>query len=171
MSSNLEKYLVIIKGEDKTSSISKIEYNEKNNLYVVEFHNSWKTYHYRKIDVLFLGNPEQIKMDDSLILIHNTPEFNVVKLLLFAEKYYRVFYKNGFNNVYRKNEVDIVKSSLSIPKSKNCFEYLKRISQSTGITDKDGHNILFSRYEKIDFIREDSVLGDYLGLQYKCNEN
>lgn len=63
------------------------------------------------------------------------------------------------------SSIRIIKSALNIPKAKNCFEYLSQIARRIGLI-VEGSNVLAKNYEKIDFVREDSVLAAFLNGEY-----
>ena len=69
---------------------------------------------------------------------------------------------NGKPYSYANENVEHIRSSLAEPKSSDCFAYLKRIAQADKLCGEDGVCILGSRYEKLTFVREDSILGAFL---------
>jgi len=69
---------------------------------------------------------------------------------------------NGKPYSYANENVEIVRSSLEEPKSSDCFAYLKRIAQADKLCGEDGACILGKHYEKLTFVREDSMLGAFL---------
>jgi superfamily I DNA and/or RNA helicase/very-short-patch-repair endonuclease len=73
-----------------------------------------------------------------------------------------ITYLDGKTFPYNKKNVQIKRSALSNNTAFKCFEYLKRIAQTIGLKDSDGGNILANRYEKIDFLSEESMLAAFL---------
>ena len=63
----------------------------------------------------------------------------------------------------------MIDSALNNPKSKDCFNYLKQLANEIGLCGFDGKNILAARYEKIDFVREDSMLAALLSGELSDN--
>ena len=86
-------------------------------------------------------------------------------------KSYHVIFNNGKQYTYADYNVRIIESALKDEKSKSCFEYLKDIARTIGLT-QNGENILLSNYNKIDFIDMDSMLGKYISnkLQNKVGK-
>ncbi|MCL1976999.1 MAG: AAA domain-containing protein [Candidatus Bathyarchaeota archaeon] len=73
-----------------------------------------------------------------------------------------ITYSNGKTYSYNANNVQIKRSTLSNVTTLSCFEYLKRIAQTVGLHDSRIGNILANRYEKIDFISEESMFFAFL---------
>ncbi|MCL2123193.1 MAG: AAA domain-containing protein [Desulfovibrionaceae bacterium] len=55
-----------------------------------------------------------------------------------------------------------VRSGLTEERSKDCFAYLRRVAHADNLRGEDGVSILGRRYDKLHFIREDSMLGAFL---------
>lgn len=160
---NIDKNLILVKGEDKTSSIISWKF-EKNKSVVYITYNSQKTYPYSTHDVQFLKDPDIVEIVNRLVLRNGIPMFGVVQVQFFV-RYCRLVYKTGYKEVVNSSEIRVVESALNCPASRDCFEYLKQIANATGLS-VDGHNILSHHYSKIDFIRSDSVLGAFLSGSY-----
>ncbi len=160
---NLNLNLILVKGEDKTSAILSWRYDKNNGLICITYSNG-REYPYRFSDVQFFKDPKNIKIVNEVVIANGEPIYNVDKLQFF-DKYCRIVYKGRYSQLARSREVRIVRSALDNLESKNCFEYLKQISIQTGL-HVEGRNILASQYEKIDYIREDSVLASYLSGRY-----
>lgn len=94
----------------------------------------------------------------------------VIKYKKIGNKY-NVIFNNGKQYTYADYNVKIIESALKDEKSKSCFEYLKDIARTIGLT-QNGENILLSNYNKIDFIDMDSMLGKYISnkLQNKVGK-
>lgn len=160
---NFNNNLILVKGEDKTSSILKWEFDNKNIINIT--YNNNKEYSYRCSDVKFFKNPKVIKLRSQIVLNNEIPMTGAIELQFF-DNYCRVIYFSAFSEIVPSSLVRIVNSAFQSPKSNNCFEYLKQVAKSTGIT-VNGSNILANKYEKINFVREDSVLATYLSGEYK----
>ena len=82
-----------------------------------------------------------------------------------GQKYYITF-KNGKRYSYNADNVRIDIPDLSDIHRHNCFEYLKEIAGSIGITDKDdnleSHNILSYQYSQINSADNYSILNAFL---------
>ena len=91
--------------------------------------------------------------------------FDIVKIIEFSDSYtsyIRVFFKNGCFKSYKVSDLDIKKNMVVSPKVKNLIEYFSRIVDITGLKADDGTNILKAKFEKLNFISDDTVLAKYL---------
>ena len=61
--------------------------------------------------------------------------------------------------------IKVVESALNAPKSKSCFEYFKQLAKQIGLVVAEC-NILARQYEKIVFVRNDSILAAFLSGKY-----
>ena len=163
---DINKHLIIVKGEDKTNNIISWRYDKYKPVVFIKF-NGGKEYPYHTSDVKFLKDPKIIELNDRMLLKGNTPLSQVEQLLDFGF-FYRVIYKSGHSEVYYKDEIRIMSSALKYPVSRNTFEYLMQIAIQTGLI-VGGNNILAMRYNKIDFVREDSVMAPFLNGSYHSN--
>jgi hypothetical protein len=75
-------------------------------------------------------------------------------------------YKTGYRELVSASSVRVVASAFHSPDCRNCFEYLKQIAIVTGLV-VEKRNILAASYEKIGFVREDSVLAAFLSGKYE----
>jgi len=69
---------------------------------------------------------------------------------------------NGKTYSYNENNVQIKHSALSNKTASNCFEYLKCIARTIGLSNDQVGNILERHYNKIDFIDEECMLSTFL---------
>ena len=160
---NQDNNLILIKGEDKTSSIVSWRFdNYKPIVYIT--YKQGKSYTYNAHDVKFLKNPHVVTLDNCIAFKDDSP-ISGVAYLQFFENYCRVVYKSGYREIVKSARIKVVESALKSSKSKNCFEYLKQLAMIIGLV-VDGHNILAKHYEKIDFVRDDSVLAAFLSGKY-----
>ena len=160
---NIDNNLILIKGEDKTASVTSWRFDRHKPVVFITF-NGQKEYPYNTAYVEFLKNPEIIELDDRIALKDGAP-LSGAKQLQFFEQYCRVVYKSRYKELVPSSSIRIVKSAFHVPESKNCFEYLKQIAIRVGLVNA-GHNILAQSYEKIEFVREDSVLAAFLSGKY-----
>ena len=79
---------------------------------------------------------------------------------------YQVTFTDGKTFTYNACNVRIIESALNVPKSRDCFDYLKDIAAAIGLNveiDKGKVvNILSHNYSKIEFVLPDSMLGAFL---------
>lgn len=165
---NTENNLIIVKGEDKTASISSWKFDDFKPIVRISY-GGQKSYSYNVRDVLFLKNPNNVLLDNQIALRKETPLSGAIRLQFF-DKFCRIIYKNGYNEIAKSSEIRIIKSALDIPESRKCFDYLKQLAINTSLV-VEGHNILATRYEKIDFLRADSVLSTFLSGNYQIENS
>lgn len=161
---NQNHNMILIKGEDKTSSVESWRFDRYRPIVFMKYKGG-KEYPYNTADVCFLKEPRIVVLNDQIALKDNAPLSGVASLQFFDE-YCRIVYKTGYRELAYTAQIRVVDSALNIPESKNCFEYLKQIATNTGLV-ANGHNILATRYEKIDFVRDDSILAAFLRGKYK----
>lgn len=160
---NIDNNLILIKGEDKTASVTSWRFDRYKPVVFITF-NGQKEYPYNTAYVEFLKNPKIVELDDRIALKGESP-LSGAKQLQFFGRHCRVVYKSRYRELVPSSSVRIVESVFHVPESKNCFEYLKQIAIRTGLVTA-GHNILAHSYEKIKFVRDDSVLAAFLSGKY-----
>ncbi|WP_195989459.1 AAA domain-containing protein [Clostridium sp. D53t1_180928_C8] len=157
---NIEKNLLLIKGEDKTEKVTYCKYNNVIRKYDVTFIGN-KIYSYNYNNVIWISNSKEINIENKAIYENNKPLVTVKKAILFDD-YIRVIHKNGYSKVYKRNEITIEESCLSNPKANGTFQYLKELSQSIGLMLDGSKTFLGKQYEKITYISPKSALAFYL---------
>lgn len=156
---NIEKYLVIIKGEDKTEQI--LSYEPNKHLINVNFKNGKKTYKYARNDFKFYKDPIEIDITNNTLIINNTYVYNVEKVIKFND-YYRIFFERNISEVFPEYQVELIKKEDKRAVSTNKFEYFKEISKIESIKTEEGVLLLTNEYKKINFISRDTALYKYL---------
>ena len=78
---DVNKYLVIIKNEDKTEDI--VSYENNKNLINIKYKNSEKVYTYSKSDFKLYKNPNEINIKDKKIILNQGYVYNIIKILKF----------------------------------------------------------------------------------------
>lgn len=157
---NIEKNLLLIKGEDKTEKVTYCKYNNATKKYDVTFIGN-KTYSYNYNNVTWISDSKEINIENKAIYENNKPLVTVKKVILFNE-YIRVIHRNGYSKVYKRNEITIEESCLNNPKANSTFQYLKELSQSIGLMLDGSKTFLGKQYEKITYISPKSALAFYL---------
>jgi len=156
---DIRKCLIVIKGEDKTASVLSWNFDRQKSVYTITYNNK-KSYYYKARDVRCWEDPDVEMISDSVVYEKGEALENVSCVYFFGP-YCRVFYSVGKNKLVPSADIVVERSALRLPKAKRTFEYLKDIAERIGLT-VGAHNILSSRYEKIKFVRDDSVLGAFL---------
>lgn len=164
---NTEKYLILIKKEDKTEDVSKYCY--KQGLVNIHFNSSDKEYTYSKRDFEFYKDPTEIDLNVNDIILQDEHIFNLKKVLLF-ETYYKIFFEDKTTRVVPSYLVDKVPKNTEKKKSKSIFEYFKDISEIVSIKTEDGTALLTKEYKKINFINRNTALYNYLNPEEFISE-
>lgn len=155
---NIEKHLILIKGEDKTEEISYCKY--ENSKWQVQFAKG-KIYSYNYPNVQWLRDPVSHPSATTVVYQNNQPLSGVDKIYVF-EDYIRICFVTGYKKVYHCRELTIEQSCLDNPDAHNIFEYLKQLAEKVSVTHEDDRSFLRKQYEKITCISPSSILAKYL---------
>ena len=161
------KYMIIVKGEDKTNNIESCELNMLTNKYdITYFHNKGKCYSYNLENVFFMSNPIELTPDDYIVIKPPGKFLSDIKCIYQFDnnddKYWYIVTKEDIGYSCKKNDLQISKNCLSDKISANTFDYLKDISQLSEIKNDNGEHILQKYYKKISSVSENVVLSLYL---------
>ena len=157
---NINKYLVLIKGEDKTEQIKHIEY--KGGLCMVTFGN--RTYSYSRKDLVWINAEKQIDCVGKMVCARGVTLNNVSHMVVFGSLC-KVIYNNGYGELYKKREIKIKENALSNNFAKDIFTYFKSVAQEISIKVEGTYNILGKQYSDIQFISEGTALASFLSRQ------
>ncbi|WP_346354993.1 AAA domain-containing protein [Azotosporobacter soli] len=155
---NLEKHLILVKGEDKTESISRCVYEKGK--WKIEFGKE-KTYSYGYQNVQWYRNPNSLDPTTSVVFQSNQALKGIEKLFVF-EKHVRIFFETGLKKIYERHEITLEQNIISNPKAGNCLEYLKQLAKIVGVANGEESSFLYKQYEKITCVTSNSVLAQYL---------
>lgn len=162
---NTRYYMVIIKGEIKTSEIMSCVYNRNTQKWDVKFNNG-KTYPYAYLNVEKLTEPVVLDPNMYRISREGREFFDIKAIYEFRstyESYWHICFGNGSERDYRLSELHIIESCLSQSQSSNVFEYLKQIAGLSDIKNEEtGEKLLSKRFDKISFVENDVALAKYL---------
>jgi len=162
---NTRCYMVIIRGEIKTSEIISCEYNKDIRQWDVKFNNG-KTYSYEYFNVKELTKPKKLSPNMYRISRKGRRFFDIGAIYVFGsghESYWHICFNDGSERDYRQSDLHIVKSCLSERQSANVFEYIKQIAGLSDIKNEEtGENILSGRFGKITFVDSSVALAKYL---------
>ena len=125
---DIHKYLVLIKGEDKTEILW--NYEKKDNCILLNYKNSSKSYLCSKKDFEFYKNPIKLDTEMQEKIFKEKFQDNIVDVIKF-DKYYKIFFKDKTSIVIPENNLD--QYSLS----SNKFEYFKEISKIVSVMTED----------------------------------
>lgn len=164
---NSTKEMIILKGEIKTSSVQSCLYNRGTQKWDVTFTNG-KTfsYAYDNVEKIYPGSPVDLS-EYSLQEIGGQTLGGVKNVYEFRghRMYYHVVFDNGYSKDYSDSEVRLVKSVFKSKRSKDLWEYFRRISEISNLRNEFGELILKKQFEKIGFISEDNALSPYLNAK------
>ncbi|MGB2579447.1 superfamily I DNA and/or RNA helicase [Elusimicrobium simillimum] len=73
-----------------------------------------------------------------------------------------ITFLDGQTYRYNADKVQIRPSALSNATALHRFKYLKKIAETISLSDPEGGNILLNRYNKIDFVSQESMLAVFL---------
>ncbi|NLB77482.1 MAG: AAA family ATPase [Clostridiaceae bacterium] len=155
---DIEKHLILLKGEDKTDKINRCVYEDGK--YKVTFLQG-KTYSYNYGNVQWFKNPVSLDSATNVVYKDKQPVSGVDKILDF-EEYKRLCFVTGFKKVYHRNEITIEQSCLNNPDFSNCFGYLKKLADKIGVDDEEDRSFLSRQYSKLSSISPPSILAQYL---------
>ena len=162
---NTRYYMVIIKGEIKTSEIMSCGYNRNTQKWDVKF-NTGKIYSYAYLNVEKLTDPEVLNPNMYRISREGREFFDVKAIYVFRsryESYWHICFGNGSERDYHRSELNIVESCLTQSQSSNVFEYIKQIAGLSNIRNEEtGEKLLSKRFDKISFVGSDVALAKYL---------
>ena len=115
---NTRYYMVIIKGEIKTSEIMSCGYNRNTQKWDVKF-NTGKIYSYAYLNVEKLTEPEVLNPDMYRISREGREFFDVSAIYVFrsgSESYWHICFGDGSERDYRRNDLHIIESfRINIP--------------------------------------------------------
>ena len=162
---NTRYYMVIIKGEIKTSEIMSCVYNRNTKRWDVKFNNGI-TYPYAYSSVEKLAKPDVLNPNMYRISREGREFFDIRAIYVFRsvyESYWHICFGDGSENDYCQRELHIVESCLSERQSANVFEYIKQIAGLSDIRNEEtGEKLLSKRFDKISFVGSDVALAKYL---------
>ena len=162
---NTRYYMVIIKGEIKTSEIISCVYNRDTQKWDVKFNNG-KTYSYAYSNVEWLKEPQVLNSEMYRISREGREFFDIRAIYVFTsvyESYWHICFSDGSERDYCQRDLHIVESCLSERQSANVFEYIKQIAGLSDIRNEEtGEKLLFKRFDKISFVGSDVALARYL---------
>jgi len=157
---DINKYLILIKDEDKTEEIESFDVN-KNKVDVVFKSNNTK-YQYSLDKVKIIENPTEVNINSCIIFSNGKQLFKISKILDF-KSHLKVFFEDGSYRLYDKKHIKIEKNCLNDNRVNSVLEYLKNLAERLNNSDdKEEVGFLNKQYKKMTFISEDSVLSKYL---------
>lgn len=162
---NTRCYMIIIKGEIKTSEIISCVYNENTRKWDVKF-KTGKSYSYAYVNVEKLNNPDILNPNMYRISKEGREFFDMRGIYVFRgtnESYWHIVFDDGTERDYRHSELTIIESCLTHSQSSNVFEYIKQIAGLSNIRNEEtGEKLLPKSFERVSFVGSDVALAPYL---------
>jgi hypothetical protein len=164
--------IYILKGKECTNRIRSIR-KLPSGLYEVYFIKDNRKFTYLDSNVQILQNQGIIDIKKHIALIDNEVQ-NDIKQIDDYGAYYKLIYKTGCERIIKKHLLKLINSCLNNPNQKTKFDYFKSIAYEISLCTEEGKNILSLYYDKISFIREDTILENYftgeISENYHYNE-
>ena len=162
---NTRYYMVIIKGEIKTSEIMSCVYNRNTKKWDVKF-NTGKTYSYAYLNVEKLTEPDVLNPKMYRISRDGREFFDIKAIYVFRstyESYWHIRFGDGSERDYRRSDLHIIESCLTQSQSSKVFEYIKQIAGLSNLKNEEtGEKLLSKRFDRISFVGSDVALAKYL---------
>jgi len=161
---DVEKYLIMIRGKDKTEEIVSYAYI-KSQVRIV-FRDSLQDYNYNAVDVLILDRSSVMEITDNMVVFYEGfPFTNVIRVRNFGSMM-RVYFTNGSSRVYESKRLRVEDCCVQQTSAKRVLEYWRTISKHVKSEDGQGDSgaFLAREFNKLTFVHPDSVLGQYLNV-------
>ena len=160
----LDKYLILINGKDKTDSVASFHF--QGGMCEVIYSSSPKPYHYRAEKVQLLKVHSRIDPSQFIITVNGNPFSQVDEILDFGP-FYRFIRTGKKALTYSKSQVELQKNCLTNQKQAGVFEYFKETAAAVSLVAEGGLNILSAQYERIKSVSDATVLSCYLDASKK----
>ncbi|MCI8610636.1 MAG: AAA family ATPase [Clostridiales bacterium] len=159
---DIEKIMVLIKGEDKTDSIIDIVLDVSGRKVQVTY-SGGRSYFYNTNNVVVLENPKSISLNGKVAYVKGLPVYEP-RLILDFKNYIRIIQKNDTFQTIRSEELSLVEDGSSSETAQQTLTYLREISQYTA-DDLAEEAFLKREMDQLTFVHSESVLGRYLNQQ------
>ncbi len=156
---DINNNLILVKNQDKTANIAHWHY--ESGYVLITYNQGAQTYRYNSSNVSFYKDPKELSIQDYQVLSNGQILSDVVRIQRF-ELHVRVFYKSGYRETFRREDIALMSSCLRDAAVSDRFAYFRELSHVDTLLGLDGMPILGKRFDKIDFIRDDSILSTYL---------
>lgn len=161
----LEKYMLLINGQDKTDSVASFRFQD--GMCEVVYSSSPKPYHYRAEKVQLLKVQSQIDPSQFIITVDGNPFSQVDEILDFGP-FYRFIWTGKKVLTYSKSQVELQKNCLTNQKQAGVFEYFKETASAVSLVAESGLNILSAQYERIKSV-SDATVFETFGTHIICH--
>ncbi|WP_106768888.1 AAA domain-containing protein [Paenibacillus faecalis] len=158
---NEEKFMIIIKGQDRTKDVLSYEFDPP--VVKIVYKNSQTEYKYQLSDVQ-IPNPTILDITEDMMVFHGDYPFNHVRRVLDFGRKIRVCFENGSNRTYDRERVRIKSSGTRNAGARQVLDYWRTLSKHVQSDDEleEPSSFLAKEYAKLKFVDPDSVLSQYL---------
>lgn len=146
---------------EQVASIKRVD----NGNWIIRFSNSPRIFQYNRARILYLTHGESINLHKKGLYVGNKRIKDAVELLKFSDKqhtFYRVTYCNGYSENLDGRNVYMTRTPIDVCGG-STWDYLRKLSDETGLLTEDEESILSKQYELIDLKRDNVPLAQYLG--------
>lgn len=158
-------YMIIIKGEIKTTEVMSCVYDTETHKWNVKFNNG-KSYLYAYMNVEKLTKPDVLNPKSYRISREGREFFDIDAISVFRgrqESYWHICFKDGSERDYHERDLHIAESCLNDKRSADVFQYIKQIAELSNIRNEEtGEKLLPKRFDKITYVGNEVALAKYL---------
>lgn len=158
-------YMVIIKGEIKTSEVISCVYDRMIRKWDVKFNNG-RVYSYAYENVEKITNPTVLNTNMYRIGRAGRMFFDIEAIYVFETKnksYWHICFKDGSERDYCKTDLQIIELCLNQEQTANVFAYIKQIAGLLNFGNNEiNTSLLKSGFERISFVGNNVALAKYL---------
>lgn len=159
---DIEKIMVLVRGEDKTASIIDIASDISNRKIQVTY-SGGSSYFYNMDNVVILENPKSLSSNGKIAYVNGVPVYEP-RLILDFKSHVRIIQKSDTFQTIRFEELSLVEDASSSKNAQRILTYLREISQYTA-NDLAEEAFLKQEMNQLTFVHPESVLGRYLNQQ------
>lgn len=159
---DIEKTMILVKGEDKTDSIAAISFDTSTRKTYVTYAGG-RSYPYNSSNVMVLENPKSLDLNGRVAYVNGMPVYEP-RLILDFKSRIRIIQKNGTFQTIRPEELLLVENGSSDENVQHILVYLREISRYTA-NDPAEEAFLKQEMDQLTFVHPESVLGRYLNRQ------
>lgn len=157
---DINKFMILIKNEDKTSEIAEFSRDPFHKKIHIQFWGNNKSYPYSESNVIILQSPKVIDLNGKTAYIGDMPLYEPQCVLDFGERI-RIIKYNGKSCIVMPDNFSVVENGATQASAQQILEYLRDIAQYTADSPED-KAFLKQELDRLTFVHPESVLGRYL---------
>lgn len=159
---DIEKTMVLIKGEDKTEAIASVNFDTSIRKVYVTYTNGY-SYAYNTANVMVLENPKSIDLSGKVVYVNGMPIYKP-RLMLDFKIRIRIIQENGMTKIAKPEELSLVTNGFFDKSTHLALAYLREISKYTAANPAE-EAFLKQEMDQLTFVHLESVLERYLNRQ------